>query len=113
MEISFPSKLTDCTAVGLPLLIYGPPYCSASRWARENPGVAELVEAEGEAELRRALHRLVTSSDHRISLSKRALEVGHRFFAHAVAQQIFYSALLHESSPATEQTSGAVATQLA
>src|SRR5205823_2611554 len=33
MIVSFPSKLADCTAVGLPILIYGPPYCSAVRWA--------------------------------------------------------------------------------
>jgi hypothetical protein len=46
MELAFPSKLADCTAVGLPLLIYGPPYCSAVRWATENAGVAEVVEAE-------------------------------------------------------------------
>ena len=30
MEVSFPSKLTDYTAVGLPLLVYGPPYCFGS-----------------------------------------------------------------------------------
>ena len=97
MEVSFPSKLTDYTAVGLPLLVYGPSYSSASRWVRQNPGVAELVEAEGEAGLRRALHRFVTNSDHRISLGKKAIELGHRYFAPAVAQQIFYSALSHQS----------------
>ena len=47
MEMAFPSKLADCTATGLPLLIYGPAYCSAVTWARENPGVAEVVETEG------------------------------------------------------------------
>ena len=36
MELSFPSKLADYTAAGLPLLICGPPYCSATRWAKEN-----------------------------------------------------------------------------
>ena len=45
MEIAFPSKLADCTAVGVPLVIYGPEYCSAVRWARENAGVAEVVDA--------------------------------------------------------------------
>src|SRR5207244_2839189 len=55
MEISFPSKLTDYTAVGVPLLIYGPPYCSAVRWARENPGVAEVVESEDPEALAKAL----------------------------------------------------------
>jgi hypothetical protein len=53
MEISFPSKLTDYTAVGLPLLIYGPHYCSAVQWARENPGVAEVVTADNAETLER------------------------------------------------------------
>ncbi len=44
MELSFPSKLTDYTAAGLPLLIRGPAWCSAVRWAKENSGVAEVIE---------------------------------------------------------------------
>ena len=41
----FPSKLADYTAIGLPILIWGPSYSSAARWATDNPGVAALVSA--------------------------------------------------------------------
>src|SRR5262249_28092158 len=36
----FPSKLTDYTAAGLPILVWGPRYSSAARWALNNPGAA-------------------------------------------------------------------------
>ena len=92
MEISFPSKLTDYTAVGLPLLIYGPDYCSAVRWARENAGVAEIVTSERGEETSAAVRRLLRN-DHRRLLASRALEVGNRFFKHEVAERVLFAAL--------------------
>src|SRR5262249_20511019 len=56
--ISFPSKLTDYTNAGLPLLIFGPEYCSAVRWARDNPGVAEIVSTDSSEAVQSALARL-------------------------------------------------------
>jgi glycosyltransferase involved in cell wall biosynthesis len=44
MQTSFPSKLAEYTATGLPILIWGPSYCSAVRWAKENLGIAEIVD---------------------------------------------------------------------
>ena len=93
METSFPSKLTDCTATGLPLLIYGPAYCSAVRWARENPGVAEVVDTEDVDRLRAAVERLTRNPEHRVTLATQALEAGQRFFAHCAAWKIFQDAL--------------------
>jgi len=91
MEMAFPSKLADCTAVGLPLLIYGPAYCSAVVWGRENAGVAEVVETE--TELHQAVARLAGSSEHRFTLGKRALEVGQQYFSHARVQREFHEAV--------------------
>ena len=91
MEMAFPSKLADYTATGVPLLIYGPCYCSAVAWARENPGVAEVVEAE--PDLTAAIKRLATNSDHRIILGKRALETGREYFSHACIRQRFHQSL--------------------
>jgi len=88
MEMAFPSKLADYTATGVPLLIYGPGYCSAFAWARENPGVAEVVESE--PDLSAAINRLVTNPDHRIALGKRALSTGREYFSHARVQQRFH-----------------------
>jgi glycosyltransferase involved in cell wall biosynthesis len=91
MEMAFPSKLADYTAVGLPLLIYGPDYCSAVRWAGENPGVAEVVEAE-EA-LAGAVQRLAHDPALRHALGARALEVGNNYFAYETVQAVFNRAL--------------------
>lgn len=91
MEMAFPSKLADYTATGLPLLIYGPGYCSAVAWARENQGVAEVVEVE--AHLGEAIERLAKDPAHRVSLGKRALDVGCEYFTHQRVQQVFHRAL--------------------
>jgi len=91
MEMAFPSKLADYTATGVPLLIYGPSYCSAVAWARENSGVAEVVESE--IDLSNAVTTLANNPDHRISLGKRALDTGREYFTHARVKQIFYQAL--------------------
>jgi glycosyltransferase involved in cell wall biosynthesis len=93
MEVSFPSKLVDYTAVGLPLLIMGPPYCSAVRWAYENPGVAEIVDSDDGDLLSIAIQRLAEDADHRMNLAAAALSGCSRFFSHGSAQSRFLTAL--------------------
>lgn len=93
MKMAFPSKLADYTAVGLPLLIYGPCYCSAVRWAHENPGTAEVVETEGAEGLARAVERLAKAPIDRLILAERALEVGRRYFSHSAMERVFSHAV--------------------
>lgn len=93
MEISFPSKLTDYTAIGLPLLIWGPPYCSAVRWAQENPGVAEVVDKENIDTLARAVKKLAGEPEYRFHLGTQALTTGREYFSHATVTQNFYQVL--------------------
>jgi hypothetical protein len=89
MEISFPSKLTDYTAVGLPLLIHGPSYCSAVLWAWENDAVAEVVTSEDDAALLAAVLRLANHPEHRNKLANKALEIGDVYFSHTAALKVF------------------------
>jgi glycosyltransferase involved in cell wall biosynthesis len=91
MEMAFPSKLADYTATGVPLLIYGPSYCSAVAWARENPGVAEVVE--NEPDLANTIACLANNPEHRISLGRRALDTGREYFTHERVQQRFHQHL--------------------
>jgi glycosyltransferase involved in cell wall biosynthesis len=91
MKMAFPSKLADYTATGLPLLIYGPAYCSAVAWARDNPGVAEVVESE--SSLGGAVASLAGDPEHRLALGTRVLEVGRQYFSHARVQQVFHQLL--------------------
>jgi glycosyltransferase involved in cell wall biosynthesis len=94
MELSFPSKLTDYTAVGLPLLIYGPDYSSAVRWALENPGVAEIVTRHEPEAQAAALERLCVPS-HRVALAETALRKGNQFFSHRTAKCVFVANVTH------------------
>lgn len=91
MEMAFPSKLADYTATALPLLIYGPAYCSAVAWARGNPGVAEIVENEDL--LNTAVEHLANDPAHRVALGNRALHAGRQYFTHERVQQVFHRAL--------------------
>lgn len=92
MELSFPSKLTDYTATGLPLLINGPDYCSAVRWATENQ-CAEVVTDEGTKSLVDRLTTLRTSLEKRFDLGDRAMASGDRSFSYKVLSQQFLAAL--------------------
>jgi glycosyltransferase involved in cell wall biosynthesis len=96
MELSFPSKLTDYTEVGLPLLINGPDYCSAVRWARQEPGVAEIVVSENDSELTEALIRIIEDPGHRQKLSEKAIEIGDKYFSHRRAIATFVGGLTSE-----------------
>jgi len=91
MEMAFPSKLADYTAAGLPLLIYGPNYCSAVTWARENAGMAMVIDSK--PNLREAIALLANNPETRIALGRAALTVGREYFTHDRAQQIFHQSL--------------------
>lgn len=102
MQFSFPSKLTDYTAMALPLLIVGPPYCSAVQWANEYPGVAETVTSEESAALMHAIDRLVNDPAHRWHLAQNAKVVGDRLFSAAPAEAVFLGALTARAPAAVD-----------
>ncbi len=93
MSLCFPSKLTDYTAAGLPILIHGPDYSSAVRWARGHPEVAEVVTDFNKTSIASAVHRLSTSPDLRWALGTMALEIGGRSFSHRQIENLFHTAL--------------------
>lgn len=93
MRTAFPSKIPDYTATGLPLLIYGPPYCSAVRWALENGGVAEVVQENDDAALAQAVRKLIEDAEYRFMLAQTALIRGREFFSHEIVSRQFQLAL--------------------
>ena len=92
-SILFPSKLTDYTATGLPLLSHGPTDASVVRWARTEEGVADIVDQPGEAVLRAALERLRHDAGLRDRLAAGAVAAGQRCFDYVNAQTALHSAL--------------------
>lgn len=101
MVVSFPSKLADYTAAGVPLLIYAPPYSSAARWARSYEDLAEVVDERGSAPLREALARLKANPARRRRLAERASAVGTACFDSAIARATFHAVLTSAATPST------------
>ncbi len=80
MEVCFPSKMTEYTAAGLPVLIQGPETSSAIRWAAEYKDAAECVTEQSAAALEKGLRALM-APERRTRLALRALEVGDACFS--------------------------------
>lgn len=93
MEKSFPSKLTDYTAAGVPILVQGPPACSAVQWAQENTNVAAVVTEPGNAALGSLMATLLASPGQRQTLARRALEIGASMFDARVAGDLLHAAV--------------------
>ncbi|WP_245958146.1 hypothetical protein [Roseimicrobium gellanilyticum] len=94
MRLNFPSKLTDCSATGLPILVVGPPATSAVQWADEHPGVALTVTRNVPELILEAVKTLASDPELRMKLGRTAAEVGARQFSAAAAQHKFQDALL-------------------
>jgi glycosyltransferase involved in cell wall biosynthesis len=56
METSFPSKLTEFAIYGKPIIIWGPSYCSAVKWAK-GQGARVVVEKNSEIDVANAIKK--------------------------------------------------------
>jgi len=84
----FPSKLGDCLALGLPLLITGPADASGMAWCLAHPGCAlTIIDPTIEA-FTAALHRLQTDPALRIELSRTAQQAALDFDAPTLRAQL-------------------------
>ena len=99
MELCFPAKLADYTAMGIPILVVGPSYCSAVRWVRENAGVAQVVTNLATEALAEALCELTSDPTRRLNLATAALRVGQASFGHAQVQEHFFAAIAGAAGP--------------
>jgi glycosyltransferase involved in cell wall biosynthesis len=89
----FPSKLADYTAIGLPVLLWGPAYSSAARWALEHAGATALVTELDDAAVRQALVDLVGDPGRAAGLAAAAAVAGQACFHPQAARAILYRAL--------------------
>ena len=97
-DLAFPSKLTDYTAMGLPIIIFGPSYSSAVKWAAEYRDVADVIDRDDVSYLAAEIARLARDPQRRIYLACRALEVGKKCFSHSTAERKFFESLLQKST---------------
>lgn len=94
----FPSKLADYTAIGLPILIWGPSYSSAARWANDFPGACVCITDPQESAVSDIVHRFATDPQYGTDLAAAGLAAGSQCFELESARQILYSALRSNNS---------------
>ncbi len=85
VELCFPSKLSDYTVAGLPILVCAPPYATATHWAQSLTDDVELVTQLDEGALAAAAQRLMDDPERRHRLAWSALTVGQRMFSQEAA----------------------------
>jgi glycosyltransferase involved in cell wall biosynthesis len=93
MRTSFPSKMIDATQLGLPIVIWGPEYCSAVKWAREGERALCVTDANPLA-IRGALERLAASPAEQQRLAKASREAAATDFNRERIQAQFIDALM-------------------
>lgn len=90
----FPSKLADYSAVGLPIIVWAPPFASITRFVREHPESADVVTDADATSLHLAMDRLAASPARRRQLGEAMIRLGRRFFAPEAAREMFHRALI-------------------
>jgi glycosyltransferase involved in cell wall biosynthesis len=92
MITSFPSKLIDAMQLGLPVVIWGPEYCSAAKWARRGERALCVTDADPSA-IRQALEELAALPAEQERLAKSSREAAASDFNHERIQTQFIDAL--------------------
>lgn len=64
-RVNFPSKLSEYSTYGLPVLVVAPESASASTWASDNPGAALVVHTVDRYEMEIAVRRLRNAQERR------------------------------------------------
>lgn len=98
IQHSFPSKITDYTALGLPILVHAPATSSIAEFIKANPqnDFAALVTENSAIPLEKAIDAL-TDANYRQYLGKNSLKIWQRHFNPEVIRPIFYKKLLTPS----------------
>ena len=92
MATSFPSKMIDAMQLGFPVVIWGPEYCSAVKWARKGDRALCVTDADPSA-IRRALEELAASPAEQERLAESSREAAATDFNYERIQAQFIDAL--------------------
>lgn len=92
METSFPSKLLEYAQLYKPLIIWGPEYCSAVRWARNGDRALCVTEERPDA-LIDALEDLQSSPERQHYYASQCLKAAQTEFNPVILQQQFVEAI--------------------
>lgn len=89
----FPSKMADYTAVGLPIVVWGPTYSSVARWAADHPGATVLVTEPDPRPVAAAFRRLAADPAAADAVAAAGIRAGLRTFSFEVAHGQFLQAV--------------------
>jgi len=92
MTTSFPSKMIDAMCLGLPVVVWGPEYCSAVAWARGGARALCVTDPNPSA-IRRAMEELAASPAKQERLATSSREAAAEDFNHEQIQTQFIDAL--------------------
>ena len=95
-ETSFPSKLVEYSQYTKPVVIWGPEYCSAVRWARKYQS-ALVVTSSLAQDLVKAIQELATQPEEQTHLANKALGIAQGMFNPVKIQQQFVDGLYQAS----------------
>lgn len=90
----FPSKLIDCTAIGIPILIVGPADSSIGRWGIENPSAAVTVTEPDPAAIEGAIRRISTDASFAKGLALASMAQAEKDFDLRRARETLYTPLV-------------------
>jgi hypothetical protein len=94
VRTSFPSKLTDYTCVGIPMLFYAPEDSSLMQWSEKSGGAALCVTSNSPVEMESAVNRLRSEPALRWQLAQRSIEAGAKDFDYENAKNILFREIL-------------------
>jgi glycosyltransferase involved in cell wall biosynthesis len=91
-ETSFPSKLVAYCQYNKPIIIWGPEYCSAVRWARQHNS-ALVVTSKSVDNLVKSIKELALQPEEQTRLKKKTLAMAQEMFDPEKIQQKFVDSL--------------------
>jgi hypothetical protein len=93
VSTAFPTKWADYSSIGLPLIVWAPPWACSTRFIADHPGCAELITTHIDADLALAIAKMAQSPEYRIAAAERLLAVGEETFSPERAWQTFWATL--------------------
>ncbi len=107
-QTSFPSKLVEYCQFQKPIIIWGPEYCSAVRWARKHQS-ALVVTSPSAKDLVTAVKKLATQPEEQTRLKNKASEMAEGMFNPEKIQRQFIDSLYQVANLKTSNYNSSLA----
>ena len=88
MESSFPSKLIEFAQFGKPLIVWGPEYCSAMKWAKCTRGALKVMDYDCKCVIN-VVDALLKSDEQYQALEEKIQQLSGSFFSPQLIQSQF------------------------